>query len=204
MKLKKSALTIATILTLSVGLMACRQNTNPPAPGNDNRNGTSLNGTGQDRSGVNLNDGKGTNLMGIGPDGTTVQDNTNPNLTRNDRLNTTVGDNFNYDNQRSDRIERAVNSVPGVRGAKVLISNNRALVGVDMPAGTEGNATTTLRNNIERAVKSADNSITNVAVSADPDIFRRITNVGDGIRGGRPFSQFGAEVEEIFNRVFPR
>lgn len=248
-KNKKSILTLATILTLSLGIIGCnRQDANPPGPGNNNRNNstitdpnntngrnqTSLNGTGQDHSGVNLNDGKGTNLMGLNPDGTTAQDNTgnNRNFNANDRLNTSIGntqpgtlerdnisqnegfqrstvrdDHGNGDNdvQRADRIERAIlGSVAGVRGARVIISNNRALVGVDMPAATTGNATTTLRNNVERAVKNADPSITNVAVSADPDIFRRITNVGNGIRNGRPFAQFGNEIEEIFNRITPR
>lgn len=245
LKGKKNILIMTAALALSLGIMGCnRDNTNPPGPGTNNRNNstitdpnntngrnqTSLNGTGQDHSGVNLNDGKGTNLMGLNPDGTTAENNTgnNTGFNTNDRLNTSIGntqrnttglnegfqestvrDDYQNGNnntvQRADRIERAiVGSVAGVKGARVIINNNRALVGVDMGAGVTGNATTTLRNNVERAVRAADPTITNVAVSADPDIFRRITNVGNGIRNGRPFSQFGNEVEEIFNRVTPR
>lgn len=254
LKLKKSILTMTTVLALSLAIVGCdRQNTNPPAPGTSRNNTTgtttgneaadagqpSLDGTTPYRSNITQNDVRGTDLMGLNPDGTTVQDDgtipqnnnarlnpSNPNtgFNTNDRLNTSIENNQNitgrnegfqnstvrddYDNnnsfQRAERIERAVNSVVGVTGAKVLVSNNRALVGIDMPARTTGNDTTTMRSNVERAVKNADPNITRVAVSADPDIFRRITNVGNGIRGGRPLSQFGAEIEEIFNRVIPR
>ncbi len=247
-KLKKTILTMTTVLALSLAIVGCdRRNVNPPAPGTSTNNNTGtttrneaadagqpgLDGRTQYRSNITQNDVRGTDLMGLNPDGTTTQNNTNARLNpnnpntgfnTNDRLNTAIENNQNitgrnegfqnstvrddYDDnnsfQRAERIERAVNSVAGVTGAKVLVNNNRALVGIDMPARTTGNDTTTMRSNVERAVKNADPNITRVAVSADPDIFRRITNVGNGIRGGRPLSQFGAEIEEIFNRVIPR
>ena len=179
-KSKRNILIIFSVLLFSLSIIGCTNKvTNPPPSGTTTNRTTNPNAT--------------TN-----PNGTTGNNITN-NMTGNDTI---TGDNTLY--TRAEKIATAVNKVSGVRSSKVIISNNRALVGVDIAATTEGSMTDQMKSNIEKAVKSTDSQITSVAVTADPDIFTRITNVGNGIRSGRPLSEFGSEVEELFRRVIPR
>jgi len=60
-----------------------------------------------------------------------------------------------------------------------------------------------LKQKIEKTVKNTDNSIKNVSVTADPDLFTRITNMATDITKGRPISGFGKEFEEILRRITP-
>ncbi|MGY0373912.1 YhcN/YlaJ family sporulation lipoprotein [Clostridium sp. JNZ J1-5] len=191
---KKNILIVFTILLFSISIIGCtNRGTNPPPSGRTTtQNGTNPDGTMRDNRATSPNQ--------------TPNVTTNPNNTPNDRYNTSIGNpgyTTNDLSSRAQKIENAVNGISGVRGSRVVISNERALVGVDMAATTEGTMTNDLKANIERVVKSTDTRIKTVAVSADPDIFKRITNVGEGIRSGRPFSEFGNEVEEIFRRIVP-
>lgn len=181
LKNKKSILALSIILLFSMSIIGCtKKSTNPPPSGT-------------------------TTQKGINPDGTLKNDTTN-NMTRNQGLqDSTIRNDMNTNlNTRAEKIESAVNRISGVRSSRVIISNNRALVGVDMVSNIEGTMTNDLKANIEKTVKSADNQLTSVAVTADPDIFNRITNVGNGIRSGRPLSEFGNEIEELFRRILPR
>lgn len=212
-KNKKGKISLFTALLFSLSLAACGTNngtnggdTNPPPTGRTNQNNTVRNG----RMGTNLN-----------PDGT-INDNTlndfnldntqrgtNDNFERDNLRNDNLGnDNLGNDNAnegaRTARIERAISGIKGVKSSRVIITGDRAIVGVDMGAATEGEVTNQLKRNIEKAVKNTDKNIRAVAVSADPDLFERITRVGEGITGGRPLSQFGNEIEEIFRRIMPR
>ncbi|KYH29700.1 MULTISPECIES: YhcN/YlaJ family sporulation lipoprotein [Clostridium] len=224
----KTTISVFTALLLSLSLSACgnnQQSTNPPPTGRTGQNNTVRNG----RMGANLNPDGTLNNRVTYPNiennttrynnGYTNRYNTNIiNDTRNNNIakeglqesttrDDSGSDNINASNndiKRAAAIERAVNKVKGVRSSRVIVSGNRAIVGVDIGSAQEGKMTTELKNNVERVVKNADKRIQTVAVSADADIFKRITNIGEGIRAGKPFSQFGAEIEEIFRRIIPR
>lgn len=86
----------------------------------------------------------------------------------------------------------------------MVISEERALVGVNLDEKAEGTLTDNLKNEVDKKVKSVDPKIKTVAVSADPDVIQRITNVGKGINEGKPLSEFGNEIEEIFRRIMPK
>ncbi|WP_243108594.1 YhcN/YlaJ family sporulation lipoprotein [Clostridium rectalis] len=105
--------------------------------------------------------------------------------------------------QRAEKIATAVASIPGIKTANVVISEERALVGVNIENNAEGKITDDLKNKVDTKVKETDTEIKTVAVSADPDVITRITNVGNGIKEGRPLSEFGNEIEEIFRRIIP-
>lgn len=227
----KTTISVFTALLFSLSLAACgnnQQSTNPPPTGRTTgQNTTVRNG----RMGANLNPDGTLNNRVTYPNiennttrynnGYTNRYNTNiindnntndnnmakeglqESTTRDDSGSANINSS-NNDIQRAAAIERAVNKVKGVRSSKVIVNGNRALVGVDIGSAQEGKMTNELKNNVERAVKNADKRIQTVAVSADADIFKRITNIGEGIRAGKPFSQFGAEVEEIFRRIIPR
>lgn len=224
----------ALIFSLSLSACAPRQGTNPPPSGRTGQNNITRNGRmganlnpdgtlnntldttdldngnmGRNNIGTNptdYNNNLGNNTIGYNNNAgnnNMAREGMQESTTRDDsgsaNINTT-----NNDMQRAATIERAVNSIKGVRSSRVIVTGNRALVGIDMGSTAQGTMTTQLKDNVDRVVKSADRRIQTVAVTADADMFRRITSVGEGIRAGRPFSQFGAEVEEIFRRIIPR
>lgn len=106
--------------------------------------------------------------------------------------------------QRAQKIASAVKTVDGVKDATVVITEKRALVGVNIGNNVEGNLTDKIKSSVEAKVKATDKEIETVAVSADPDLFSRISKVGQGIQAGKPLSEFGNEIKEIFNRVVPK
>lgn len=135
----------------------------------------------------------------------------NNDTTNNDMAkNNITGDNVAKDNmagdlyQRSTKIANEVAKIKGIKSANVVISDDRALIGVDMENNAEGKITDALKSQVESTTKKTDNRIKTVAVSADPDIFERISNVGTGIQEGKPLSEFGNEIEELFRRIMPK
>lgn len=106
--------------------------------------------------------------------------------------------------ERAQKIANAIKTVDGVKDATVVISEKRALVGVNIGNNVEGNLTDKIKSSVEAKVKATDKEIETVAVSADPDLFSRISKVGQGIQAGKPLSEFGNEIKEIFNRVVPK
>ncbi|NLW22374.1 MAG: YhcN/YlaJ family sporulation lipoprotein [Tissierellia bacterium] len=126
-----------------------------------------------------------TGMDGIGP-------NTATDLTRRNTRMT-----------REERIAERIANLKEINNASVLISGNTAIVGVDMDRNLQGNMTTALKQKIERIVRNADDRITNVSITADPDLFTRISNMAKDIRDGRPVTGFAREFQEILRRISP-
>jgi len=106
-------------------------------------------------------------------------------------------------NDRADRIEDEVTKLEEVKSATVIITENTALVGINLTSGTKGDLNTEIKKQVEDAVEKADKDIDRVSVTADPDLFTRIENIARDIGQGRPLSGFGQEVEEIIRRITP-
>ncbi|NME94816.1 YhcN/YlaJ family sporulation lipoprotein [Clostridium cochlearium] len=123
-------------------------------------------------------------------------DNTKNNITKD----TNDGDLY----QRATKIADEVVKIDGIKSANVVILDERALIAVDIENTAEGKITDELKSKVESTAKKADKEIKTVAVSADPDIFNRLSNIVTGIKEGKPLSKFGAEIEEIFRRIMPK
>ena len=106
-------------------------------------------------------------------------------------------------NTRADRIVTEVAKMEEVRSATVVISENTALVGVNLTDTTKGEMNTEIKRQIEESVRRTDPQITRVSVTADPDIFKRIENIARETGRGRPLSGFGREIEELVRRITP-
>lgn len=116
---------------------------------------------------------------------------------------------------QADTIARAVERVPGVDNATVVVSGNTAYVGIDVKDGNMGrtvgfgttNRTTnniaTIKSQCARQVRATDPNINTVYVSADADFLDRIRRVGDSIRRGRPVDGFRNELDELVRRLTP-
>ncbi|MBD5639806.1 YhcN/YlaJ family sporulation lipoprotein [Clostridium botulinum] len=106
--------------------------------------------------------------------------------------------------RRSQKIADELVKIKGIERARVVISERRALVGVTIPNSAEGKMTSDLKKQVEDTVKKTDKEIDTVAVSADADVYDRITKIADGIKEGRGIQEFGTEFKELFNRIIPQ
>ncbi|MHB8170235.1 MAG: YhcN/YlaJ family sporulation lipoprotein [Thermincolia bacterium] len=102
----------------------------------------------------------------------------------------------------ADDIADKVATVRGVNKASVVVVGNVALIGLDLDKDVEKAQTEAIR---ERAATQAkdDPRIVNAVVESDPDSVARIQKIADGVRKGRPISEFFTEIGEFFNRLKP-
>lgn len=122
----------------------------------------------------------------------------------NNRIGRVPGDNnMNNLSRRANSIARRIAQLNEVNRCSVLLSGDTAIVGVDMANNLEGRMTTELKQNIENIVKDMDNNIKNVSITADPDLFTRISNMARDIRDGRPITGFANQFQEILRRITP-
>lgn len=144
--------------------------------------------------------------------------NTTPNKNLNKPSNmskrdTTVNPNNNRDNnivdksnnmsKRADTIAKKVTDLNEVNSSSVLLAGNTCIVGVNIKNNIEGKTTSDLKQKIEKTVKNTDNEVKNVSITADPDIYKRISNMATDIGNGNPISGFADEFEEILRRITP-
>lgn len=120
------------------------------------------------------------------------------------RIGRVPGDNnMNNLSRRANSIARRIAQLNEVNRCSVLLSGDTAIVGVDMANNLEGRMTTELKQKIENIVKDMDNNIKNVSITADPDLFTRISNMARDIRDGRPITGFANQFQEILRRITP-
>lgn len=203
---KNKILFVAVVLALVLTTIGCTVN----RPGTQTRIGRE---TPNNNMGLRRNN---NNLVGIdrrNMDNITNMDRTTPNnlVRRNTDLgpNTTTDisprntNNTNNMSTRANAIAKRIANLNEVNRCSVLLSGNTAIVGVDMKNNLEGQMTTDLKQKIENTVKNMDNNITNVSVTADPDLFTRISTMARDIGNGRPITGFAREFQEILRRITP-
>lgn len=105
---------------------------------------------------------------------------------------------------RAQKIADELVKIKGIKKAIVVISGRRALVGVTLPNSAEGKMTSDLKKKVKDTVKKVDKEIDTVAVSADADVYDRITKIANGIKEGRGIQEFSTEFKELFNRIIPQ
>ncbi|GAA0745039.1 YhcN/YlaJ family sporulation lipoprotein [Clostridium oceanicum] len=107
-------------------------------------------------------------------------------------------------NKRSQKIADQLVKIDGIEKARVVISEKRALVGVTIPSSAEGKITDELKNKVKETTKNTDKEIETVAVSADADTYKRISEIGDGLNEGKGLEEFASQIKELFNRITPQ
>ncbi|QXE02627.1 YhcN/YlaJ family sporulation lipoprotein [Terribacillus sp. DMT04] len=131
--------------------------------------------------------------------------------------------------QVADDISKKVKEVKGVDNAYVFTTDNNAFVAVDMQNNNDDNdnsgnngmgnistgdtqntgdnqnndVTDEMKKEVEKAVKSVDEDIDNVYVSADPDFLGMAEDYNNKIDEGQPVKGFFLEFGNMLNRVFP-
>ncbi|MGG1594471.1 YhcN/YlaJ family sporulation lipoprotein [Terribacillus saccharophilus] len=169
-------------------------------------------------------DDKDTGMGNVEP---TRYNNTDNNLVHRNSDNTMDVDDRqkNGDDQQpryqvADDVAKKVKEVEGVDDAYVFTTDNNAFVAVDMKNDDDnsgnngmGNTATGDNNNndvtdkvkkdVEKAVRSVDEDIDNVYVSADPDFLGMAKDYNNKIDEGQPVKGFFLEFGNMLNRVFP-
>lgn len=122
--------------------------------------------------------------------------------------------------QVADDVANKVKEVEGVDDAYVFTTDNNAFVAVDMKnddnnSGNNGmgntatgdnnnnDVTDKVKKDVEKAVRSVDEDIDNVYVSADPDFLGMAKDYNNKIDEGQPVKGFFLEFGNMLNRVFP-
>lgn len=99
-------------------------------------------------------------------------------------------------------LESRIEAVQGINDAYVVVLGNVAIVGLDIKNAKQELGTNQSKAEATR-IAEADSRIIKAYVTADPDIIPRIREISQGIRDGRPVTEFLDEISEIMNRLAP-
>ncbi|ATO29802.1 lipoprotein YhcN [Bacillus atrophaeus] len=132
---------------------------------------------------------------------------------RNGNVNDNVDNNANNDNNMNDNQNRKlevadkaadkITDLKEVKHANVIVAGDQAYVAVVLTNGQKGEVENKLKKKISDKVRSADKTIDNVFVSANPDFVERMQGYGDRIQNGDPVAGFFDEFGQMVQRVFP-
>lgn len=189
-------------LILSLGFVLLATGCQPQKPNVKNNRVENRVGT-DTRDNIDRTD---TDLNNNPNDNNNIGEDVRRNATDNMRTNDTRDMTDNVDRNLSDRAEniaRKVANLNDVNSATVVISGDTAIVGIDMKNNLEGNITDDLKGKVRKIVKDTDDKIGNVSVTADPDLYQRLSNMARDIRNGKPISGFSKEIQEILRRITP-
>ncbi|NLV16758.1 MAG: YhcN/YlaJ family sporulation lipoprotein [Syntrophomonadaceae bacterium] len=107
----------------------------------------------------------------------------------------------------ADKLTKQVVKVDGVSSAAIVIqpANNKfsALVGATLDSNVEGESATAIKNEITTTIKKADNRITKVMVTTNPDLIKRIEDIARGVLAGKPIQSFADEITDLTKRIAP-
>ncbi|TFB22137.1 YhcN/YlaJ family sporulation lipoprotein [Filobacillus milosensis] len=120
----------------------------------------------------------------------------------NDRNTIRNGEN-NY--EVADRAaEKVANEINEVDDAYVLAGDNNAYVAVSLKGdNTDGEVDDRIKKQVADVVKSANDDIDNVYVSANPKFFDMMDNYAGDVRNGDPVEGFFEEFNDMIQRIFP-
>jgi YhcN/YlaJ family sporulation lipoprotein len=107
------------------------------------------------------------------------------------------------DTTKARALAEKISDLKNINSATVVVSGNKAWVGVDLAAKMENKMTNAMKNEITKLVKKEDKNITTVYVTADADTVTRLRNIAKDIAAGKPISGFINELNEIGRRITP-
>jgi len=199
MNYKKILVVFISLFLIIFTIVACAQPQQRPGPDNRTNNGDNRNIPEQTRiipRRVTPRDSQRNNdLNGFNAPNRT--DNNNA-----DDLDNRVDNNRYVD--RAERIADRVASLREIESSTCIITGNTAMIGVQFSDQYKGKMTNAIKEKCEEIVKNTDKDIKRVVVTADPDIYSRMTTMLKDISKGKPLSGFAKEMNELLNRIQPK
>ena len=107
------------------------------------------------------------------------------------------------DTKSARAIADAVRTIPGIKGAYVIVNQGIAYIAVNLEVPTHAGLTQHIKDQITAKTKKADPNIKTVNVSADPDVIRHFQQYVSDIQAGRPVTGLWNQIQDIINRVWP-
>jgi len=102
-------------------------------------------------------------------------------------------------NAEAERIADAAAQVKGVDDATVVIAGGTAYVALDLTDRVQ----TREAANVERAVYNKLKQYANrynLSITSDADLFGRLRDIGDGVRGGTPVNNYQTDLRDFDTR----
>lgn len=189
--MKTSVFSLSAALLLSGALVGC--GTNNAA----NRNHAGMrpvgyyNGQGNNGPGYNNRANYPNNHAGMGNNfgaGAGNYNGTAYNNRNNTRGNTSVNKN------QASAISRKINNMNHVQNAHVVVTNNDVLVGVKSNTKVTGSMKKNIRNVVNSIARGK-----NIHVTADPSMYKRISNVSTNLQNGNAGNEASSDVRGIIN-----
>lgn len=106
-------------------------------------------------------------------------------------------------NKDASKIAKNITDLNEVNKANVLITENEAVVGVNLRGNTQGTMTNDLRQKIEKIVKKENKSIDKISITTDPNLVTRINTMTTNIGNGNVVDNFAEEVKDLIRKITP-
>lgn len=131
-----------------------------------------------------------------------IDDNPNLNLNTNNNIKNNTDD-IKAMHKNAGSIAKKITELKEVSKANVLISENEAIVGVNLRGSTQGTMTNNLRQKIETIVKGADKSINKVSITTEPQLVNRINTLTTNIGNGNIMDNFAEDIKDLLKKITP-
>ncbi|QGG56914.1 MULTISPECIES: YhcN/YlaJ family sporulation lipoprotein [Paenibacillus] len=105
--------------------------------------------------------------------------------------------------QAAKRLEELAARVEGVEKAHAVVAGTTAVVGIDVGGSVERSKVGTIKYAVAQALREDPLGV-NAVVTADMDVSRRLAELGEDIRAGRPIQGFAEEMADLIGRVMPQ
>ncbi|AHD06282.1 YhcN/YlaJ family sporulation lipoprotein [Paenibacillus larvae] len=105
--------------------------------------------------------------------------------------------------QIATRLEQIAKSNPNVQKARCVVFGRTAIVGIDIKEDMKRSQVGSVKFSVAEALKK-DPYGANSVVTADADVNKRISNILEETRKGRPITGFTTELSDIVGRIMPQ
>lgn len=108
------------------------------------------------------------------------------------------------DQQKAQEIANELKEMEPIEEATVVISGNTALIGIAIPEGYYQNEEEEqLKDELEQKVKNMVPGITNIAITDEKDMYKRINDLSGDMRNGTPMQGVTDEFTKLAKRIMP-
>lgn len=103
----------------------------------------------------------------------------------------------------TDPNNKSNNRMGGADTAKINYSGQMVMVGLTLEPSATGDPTSQnkIKNTVANKLKASDRRISQVLVTTDPTLIKRISDVAAGIIDGKPIQKFQNDINDIIRKV---
>lgn len=125
--------------------------------------------------------------------------NLNDGMKRPDRKDPNTSPNLT---NKSEIIAEKITDLPEVDKARVILTDETALVGCRLRGETQDTMTTSLKDKIEDIVEDQVD-VKNISITTEPELYSRIETMYDKVVEGHPIEAFTDEFRDLINKITP-